>query len=87
MTEMKTFRFWHNNTGGFYIDIEAICPPSQISLVGHDVYIEAENAGEANKLAEENGIYFDGVSKGIDCSCCGDRWFRAIYPEIEEEED
>jgi hypothetical protein len=32
------------------------------------------------------GIYFDGVSNGIDCKCCGDRWYSpdegSEFPEI-----
>ena len=43
----------------------------------HFVIIEAGSAYEANAKAEELGIYFDGIEKGIDCSCCGDRWYRA----------
>ena len=29
------------------------------------------------RLAEDIGLYFDGVEQGMDCSCCGDRWYRA----------
>ena len=36
--------------------------------------IEADSANEANIKAEEIGIYFNGCSIGMDCSCCGDRW-------------
>lgn len=38
------------------------------------VIIEAENAEEANGVAETKGIYFYGVYDGIDCHCCGHRW-------------
>lgn len=52
-----------NHTGGF----ERI----------RKVSVYASNAAEANRKAiEDHGIYFDGVSKGIDCACCGDRWHR-----------
>lgn len=40
-----------------------------------NVYIEAENAEEANEKALQIGIYFNGVEDGIDCPCCGDRWY------------
>jgi hypothetical protein len=41
------------------------------------VIIEADNANEANYIAENNPdttIYFHGCSTGVDCRCCGDRW-------------
>lgn len=41
------------------------------------VVIEADTAEEANERAERLGLYFNGVNKGIDCECCGDRWTRA----------
>lgn len=28
----------------------------------------------ATKAAETVGLYLDGVAKGYDCRCCGDRW-------------
>lgn len=45
--------------------------------IGPDVIIEAYSAESANKRAKKIGIYFDGVEKGIDCPCCGDRWSKA----------
>ena len=40
------------------------------------VIIEADSAEKANNKAEDLGIYFNGVMKGIDCPCCGDRWCK-----------
>lgn len=63
---MKFYLFDQNNSGGnFTVD-------NELSSI---VFIEAENAEEANSIAEAIGIYFDGCMKGIDCSCCGDRWY------------
>ena len=45
--------------------------------IGTDVIIEAYSAHDANKKGKKIGIYFDGVEKGIDCPCCGDRWYEA----------
>lgn len=63
--------FYHydqNNSGGsFYIDKD-VC---------ENVYIEANNANDANEIAQEKGIYFDGCAEGRDCNCCGDRWSEA----------
>ena len=41
------------------------------------VIVEAENNSHADEIAQENGVYFDGVSNGQDCRCCGDRWNRS----------
>lgn len=43
--------------------------------VAHYVIIEAVNAAQANEIAETIGIYFNGCDAGIDCYCCGDRWY------------
>lgn len=40
------------------------------------VVIEASSVKQANERAESVGLYFDGISDGIDCSCCGDRWSK-----------
>lgn len=63
----KFYTFSQSNPGGYYINNDKI---SQY------VIIQAENADEANDKAEEIGIYFDGIKKGFDCSCCNDRWDR-----------
>lgn len=41
------------------------------------VIIEANSAIEANQMAEQIGIYFDGVLSKKDKSTDGDRWQRA----------
>ena len=56
--------FRQNNSYGVYMG------PSR-------VVVEANSADEANRAAEAQGVYFDGVARGLDCSCCGDRWDRA----------
>lgn len=59
------FRFDQNNSGGsFHVD-KKIC---------YRLYLQASDYGSARTKALELGVYFDGVSNGIDCSCCGDRW-------------
>jgi hypothetical protein len=62
------FHFNQNNSGGSF-DID--------ENVAHHVIIEARNANEANRKAASIGIYFDGVDDGMDCECCGDRWYSA----------
>jgi hypothetical protein len=66
--EPKFYDFSQNNTGGkHHIDDE--------NGIGPRVWIEAHSSTEANQLAEELGIYFEGVMNGNDCRCCGDRWY------------
>lgn len=66
---MPFFEFHQNNSGG------AFKPPAI------NVIIEADNANEANEKALWHGIYFDGCAYGLDCSCCGDRW----YPQWDDD--
>lgn len=58
------YTYHQNNSGGFFKG------PSI-------VIVEADSHEEADEIAQENGVYFDGVDKGIDCECCGDRWYRS----------
>jgi len=73
---MKLYQFRQNNTGGSFTG-PAI-----------SVYIEADNAEDANNIALDNDIYFDGVDEDMDCECCGDRWYRVserdAYDAIDE---
>lgn len=62
---MPYFTYHQNNSGGAY------------KGSAEYVIIEADNAEEANCIAEENGLYFNGCATGQDCPCCGDRWIKA----------
>ncbi len=65
---LKFYVFIQNHTmGGFDTD--------ETRGIGVNVWIEANSAYEANSIAENIGIYFNGVEKNMDCDCCGDRWF------------
>lgn len=68
-SEGKTYFycFKQNNSGGMFDENDNVC---------ENVIIEAHTPEEANKLADNVGIYFDGCSTGQDCSCCGDRWYE-----------
>lgn len=64
---MKFYKYTQNNSGGtFRVN-------DQVTI---DVLIEAPDQTRANAIAETIGIYFDGCDQDIDCSCCGDRWYR-----------
>lgn len=66
----RFFEFDQNNSGGsFHIKDEY--------GIGPRVWIEARSSAEADRIAEEIGIYFNGVEMYHDCSCCGDRWYHA----------
>jgi hypothetical protein len=68
---MAFYTFDQNNTHGYFIKDE---------YLSEYVIIEANSADEANEKAVALGIYFDGIEKGVDCECCGDRWC-ATYEE------
>lgn len=59
------YNFNQNNSGGVFEVNDTVC---------HQLYIEADSFDEAISKAEELGCYWDGVYKGLDCPCCGDRW-------------
>jgi hypothetical protein len=67
------FEFHQNNSGGSF---------DYGGDVSEHVIIEADSPEEANAIAENHGIYFDGVYKDMDCECCGNRW----YPKWEGDE-
>jgi len=62
------YTFNQNNSGGRFSFNEK-------AGITHFVIIEADNVDEANSLAEDLGIYFNGCDDGRDCPCCGDRWY------------
>ena len=61
------YRFDQNNSGGKFQNDD---------MVTLHVIVEADSVKQANTRAEEIGLYFDGVDRGLDCACCGDRWSR-----------
>lgn len=65
----KFYEFNQNNSGGNFVFNE------QNGLT-HHVVIEANTRDQASALAQDAGIYFDGVADGLDCGCCGDRWYE-----------
>ena len=73
----KFYVFNQNNTGGNFV-----FTPNALS---HWVIIEAMSADAANAKLEQLGGYFDGCDDGLDCSCCGDRWYRCDENDGENE--
>jgi hypothetical protein len=63
------FHFNQNNSGGNFVFDEQ-------RGIGHHVIVEADNYKQANRIAEDIGLYFDGCADDIDCPCCGDRWYE-----------
>lgn len=61
---MPFYEYRQNNSGGGF----------DYSEWHHACYVivEAKNAREADSIAQDHGLYFDGYG---DCSCCGDRWY------------
>lgn len=73
LKNLKTnfYEYSQNNSGGSLHTDDKLC---------HRVYIEADNAQEANDKAEQLGMYWNGCDDEIDCPCCGDRWYSASEP-------
>ena len=70
VVNLKWYTYHQNNSGGsFDIDRD----------VDQKVIIQASSASEADDLAQRIGIYFNGVDDGIDCDCCGDRWYPSSW--------
>ena len=59
----KYYLYEQNNSGGVFTE------PAK------NVIVKASSYSEANRIAEENGVYFD-EEYNIDCDCCGMRWSK-----------
>lgn len=66
MKESNFWEFTQNNSGGSF-DVD--------SSLTHRVVVEAASEEEAIRIGENLGIYFNGCDEGMDCPCCGDRWY------------
>jgi hypothetical protein len=62
---MKFYKFDQSNPGGEYDD-----------SMPYTLFVQADSEDSANAIAEQHGVYFDGITKGLDCECCNDRWYR-----------
>ena len=59
------YEFHQNNSGGSF-------RPPAINVI-----VEADSANDANRRAEDIGLYWYGADHdGPDCPCCGDRWYQ-----------
>lgn len=63
------FTYHQNNSGGSFVFDEQ-------RGIGCYVIVEAEDYKQANRIAEDIGLYFNGCENDIDCDCCGDRWYE-----------
>ena len=75
MNDHKFYQFRQNNSGGSFVFDNDVAPYVFIEAVDHD---------DANRRAQNIGIYFDGCLTGEDCSCCGDRWSPADESDAED---
>ena len=65
---MKFYELSQNNSGGSFDVNDKLC---------HRLFIEAESEKAALEIAEDLGCYWNGVDDGMDCECCGDRWYKS----------
>jgi hypothetical protein len=66
--EARFYEFRQNNSGGSFDVDNNVCKW---------MFIEANDCEQANELAQNLGVYFNGCDSGLDCDCCGDRWHEA----------
>ena len=75
---LKLFVVRQNNSGGSFCVNDS-------NGTGERVFVLAKNENSVLDLLEiKSVVYFDGVSQGLDCECCGDRWWRDAE-EVEDE--
>jgi hypothetical protein len=74
--QMKFYEYTQNNSGGSFIENEKLT---------HRLMIEAETCTEADEIAEDMGVYFNGCEDGDDCPCCGDRWYSGDLVEVDRD--
>ena len=67
IAKLEWYEFNQNNSGGKFTVNDSVC---------HRLFIQAVDADDACSIAEGLGVYFNGCDEGIDCECCGDRWYR-----------
>ena len=58
------YSFRQNNSGGYYTK------PARNIIVK-----DARDSEHATEIALASGMYLGGVAAGMDCGCCGDRWY------------
>ena len=64
----KVYSFHQNNSGGYY------------TLPAKNIIVkDARDSEHATEIAIAAGMYLNGVSLGMDCDCCGDRWYGMDY--------
>jgi hypothetical protein len=74
---MPFYTFNQNNSGGSF-------DHDPNAGIGYCVCVEAANETDANQRAEQIGLYFNGCDSGMDCDCCGDRWYEQWREEGDE---
>jgi hypothetical protein len=63
---MKFYELVQNNSGGSFAVNDDVT---------HRILVEAGEYKEAISIFESLGVYWNGVEEGMDCECCGDRWY------------
>lgn len=74
VTATKFYEYNQNNSGGSFVVDKNLC---------HRLMIEADEQRLADRIAISLGVYFNGCDKGLDCDCCGDRWYQGseiVFP-------
>lgn len=75
----EMYVYWQNNSGGYFKEIRKTYKNNMLILPVKREGFRSNGYSSlavADKEVIPKEIYFDGVDKGFDCSCCGDRWSR-----------
>lgn len=91
---LQRFEYDQNNSGGGFVTPEWTGPEDRGGVFKasyseelNNVYVMAEDVDEANYLAKNYaGVYFNGCRTGMDCKCCGDRWYPPFGPVEADDE-
>ncbi len=80
MIIQKMIVYLQNNSGGYFKEVKHLfrddltvvpCATLMHSSLFGEKYTDI---GVLKGTETPKEIYFDGVEKGVDCECCGDRW-------------
>jgi hypothetical protein len=66
-SQTKFYEYCQNNSGGGFDTDDNLT---------HRIIVEATSENEAIRIGKNLGIYFNGCDEGLDCDCCGDRWYH-----------
>lgn len=71
------YTFRQNNSRGVF---------DRDAHVDEFVIVEGDTIEQVTDRAQDIGVYFNGCDRGLDCDCCGDRWYAPYEGDDELDE-